>query len=237
MIQRTRYLSVILFFTLAVPWWGDLNGQTVPAGAGGAGTVPIRICLHTDVDDTLAQNIQLDSLEIEMLRIEIAKAEETVNATSFWRRILPQIHLSASFGMHDIMFIDPTSYTTYLLPRDAYRITISLSLNEVLTSTRHAQACLDLQKLGAEYSLRSIQRINSRKALEEQLLAIQDQSASLENESRIILELLRFNEMRFQQGKIEFDALMRTKLELSAAMRSLLQIHHEESLIKLKLSQ
>ena len=211
-------------------------GQTVPAVAGGAGAVPIRISLQTDVDDTLAKSIQLDSLEIEMLRIEISKAEETVNATSFWQRILPQIHLSASFGMHDLMFIDPTSYTPYILPRDAYRLTMSLPLNEVLTSSRHTQAILDLQKLRAEYSLRMIQRINSRKALEEQLLAIQDQSASLENESRLIRELLRFNEMRFQQGKIEFDALMRTRLELSAAMRSLLQLHHQEALIRLKLS-
>jgi outer membrane protein TolC len=172
-----------------------------------------------------------------MLRIEISKAEETVNTTSFWKRILPQIHLSASYGMHDLMFIDPTSYTPYILPRDAYRMTISLSLNDVLTSTRHTQAILDLHKLRMELSLRRIQQINSRKSLEEQLLALQDQSASLEKEISFIRELLHFNELRFQQGKIEFDALTRSKLELSAAMRSLLSIRHQETLIRLKLSQ
>lgn len=116
-------------------------------------------------------------------------------------------------------------------------MTISLSLNDVLTSTRHTQAILDLHKLRMELSLRRIQQINSRKSLEEQLLALQDQSASLEKEISFIRELLHFNELRFQQGKIEFDALTRSKLELSAAMRSLLSIRHQETLIRLKLSQ
>ena len=58
----------------------------------------------------------------------------------------------------------------------------------------------------------------------------------LEKELSFIKELLRFDELRFQQGKIEFDALIRSKLELSAAIRSLLQIRHDEALIKLKLS-
>jgi hypothetical protein len=237
LVPRSRHITLKIACVLVVAWWGILNGQTVPAGAGGAGAVPIRISLQTDADDTLAPNLQLDTLEIELLQIEISKAEETVNATSFWRRILPQIHLSASYGMHDLMFIDPTSYTPYILPRDAYRMTISLSLNDVLTSTRHTQAILDLHKLRMELSLRRIQQINSRKSLEEQLLALQDQSASLEKEISFIRELLHFNELRFQQGKIEFDALTRSKLELSAAMRSLLSIRHQETLIRLKLSQ
>ena len=256
MVQQPRHISLILVCAVAVAWWGILNGQTrrpvptffvgksdladvggqtVPVGAGGTGTVPIRISFQTDVDDTLARSIQLDSLEIEMLRIEIAKAEETVNATSFWRRILPQIHLSASFGMHDLMFIDPASYTTYILPRDAYRMTISLSLNEVLTSTRHKQAVLDLQRLRTELLQRTIQILHARESLEEQLTAIQDQASLLDKEMTFIKELLHFNELRFQQGKIEFDALTRTKLELSAAMRSLLQLRHEEALIKMRL--
>jgi hypothetical protein len=214
----------------------DVGGETVPAGAGGTGTVPTRISLQTDGDDTLARSPQLDSLEIEMLQIGITKSEETVLATSLCRRIIPEIHFSGSFGMHDLMFVDPTSSTTYILPRDAYRMTISLSLNEILTSSRHTQAILDLQKLRTELSLRRIQQLNSRMLLEQQLLALQDQAASIEKEITFIRELLHFNELRFQQGKIEFDALTRTKLELSATMRSLLNIRHEEALIKLRLS-
>jgi outer membrane protein TolC len=236
MPQFSRNLTYSIVCALAFSWWGILHGQTVPTGAGDTGTVPIRISPRTAVEDSLSRSLQLDSLEIEMLRIEIAKAEETVSSTIFWNRITPQIHFSGSFGMHDLMFIDPTSYTPYILPRDAYRMTVSLSLNEVLTSPRHTQAILDLHKLRMELSLRRIQQLNSRKLLEQQLLDLQDQAALVEREISYTEELLHFNELRFQQGKIEFDALTRSKLELSAAMRSLLQLHHQEVLIRLKLS-
>ena len=212
-------------------------GQTVPAGSGETGTVPIRISPQINADNTLTQNPLLDSLDLALLRIEIAREEETVDATSFWSRIIPQIHFSASFGMHDMMFIDPTTYTPYILPRDAYRLTINLSLNEALSSPRHTQAILDHQRLRTELSQRTIQKLHARKSLEEQLTALQDQASMLEGEMGFIKELLHFNELRFQQGKIEFDALTRTKLELSAAMRTLLQIHHEEALIRMKLTQ
>lgn len=226
---------MILLLLMTTPW-GILKGQTVPGVSGERGTVPIRTSAQINAYDTLAQNPSLDSLDLELLGIEIAKAEERVTETSFWNRITPQIHLSASFGMHDIMFFDPISFTSYILPRDAYRMTISLSLNEALTSPRHTQAILDLERLKAELSLRTIQQLHSRKSLEHQLIALQDQAALLEKEMSFIQELLHFNELRFQQGKIEFDVLTRSKLELSAAMRSLLQLRHQQAMIQSKLS-
>ena len=237
MLQQSRRITFILVCGLTVACWGILHGETVPAGSGETGTVPIRMSPWISPYDTLAQNQMLDSLDLALLQIEIARAEETVDATSFWSRIIPQIHFSASFGLHDMMFVDPTTYTPYILPRDAYRLTINLSLNEALSSPRHTQAILDLQKLRTELLQRTIQKLHARKSLEEQLTALQDEAAMLEKEMSFIQELLHFNELRFQQGKIEFDALTRTKLELSAATRTLLQIHHEEALIKLKLSQ
>ena len=214
----------------------DVGGQTVPVGSGETGTAPIRISPWTNTYDTLAQNQILDSLDLALLQIEIAQAEETVGATSFWSRIIPQIHFSASFGLNDMMFVDPTTYTPYILPRDAYRLTINLSLNEVLTSPSHTQATFDLQRLRTELLQRTIQKLHARKSLAEQLTALRDQAAMLEKEMSFIQELLHFNELRFQQGKIEFDALTRTKLELSSATRTLLQLRHEETLIRMKLS-
>jgi hypothetical protein len=226
---------LILVCALAVTWWGILNGQTVPAVAGGVGAVPIRISLQTDADDTLAPNLQLDSLEIEMLRIEIEKADETASTSSFWRRILPQIHLSASFGLHDILFVDPTSYTPYILPKDAYRMTISLSLNDVLISSSHTQATLELDRLRAMLSLRTMRYARARKIIEQQLVVFQDDLASLEKEADIIGSLLRFNQLRFDQGKIEYDALARTKMELLAIERSIRRLQLQQSEIPLKL--
>ena len=237
---KSRMLSIsatcMSLFMLIVISSDILHGQTVPGGVVEGGTVPIRISRLFDVDNAQALNPTLDSLDIRLLQIEIAKAEVRVTETSFWPRIIPQVHISASFGMHDIVFVEPTTFTTYILPRDAYRLTISLSLNDVFSSSRHTQAVLELEQLRTEESRLTTKQLQSRKSLEQQLLALRDQADLLEKELSFIKELLRFDELRFQQGKIEFDALIRSKLELSAAIRSLLQIRHDEALIKLKLS-
>ena len=228
--------TCISLFMLIVISWDILHGQTVPSGVGEGGTVPIRISRLFEVNNAQAFNPILDSLDIRLLQIEIAKADVRVNETCIWTRIIPQIHISASFGMHDIMFVEPTTFTPYILPRDAYRLTISLSLNDLFSSSRHTQAVLELEQLRTEESRQIIKQLQSRESLEQQLLALRDQAGLLEKELSFIKELLHFNELRFQQGKIDFDALIRSKLELSAAMRSLLQIRHDEALIKLKLS-
>jgi hypothetical protein len=199
----------------------DVVGQTVPGGVGEGGTVPIRISPLFDVDSTQALNPILDRFDIRLLQIEIAKAELRVNETNIWTRIIPQVHISASFGMHDIMFVDPTTFTSYILPRDAYRLSVSVSLNDVLSSCKHTQALLELEQLRTEETRRTMKQLQSRKSLEQQLLALRDQAALLDKELALIKELLHFNELRFQQGKIEFDALTRTRLELLGVEKAL----------------
>ena len=213
----------------------DVGGQTVPSGVGEGGTVPIRISRLFDVDSTQAINPMIDSLDIRLLQIEIAKVEVRTSETGFWSRIIPQVHISASFGMHDIMFVDPTTFTTYILPRDAYRLSVSLSLSELFSSSKHTQAVLELEQLRAEESRLTIKQLQSHKSLEQQLIALQDQAGLLEKEMSLIKELLHFNELRFQQGKIEFDALIHSKLELNSAMRSIMHIHQQEVLIRQRL--
>ncbi len=247
--MRTHSITTLtkLILTVVVIWWDilhgqvhrslrDIGGQTVPSGVGEGGTVPIRISPLFDVDSAQALNPTCDSLDIRLLQIEIAKAEARVNESSIWTRIIPQVHISASFGMHDIMFVDPTTFTTYILPRDAYRLSVSLSLNDLFSSTKHTQAILELEQLRAEESRLTIKQLQSHKSLEQQLIALQDQADLLDKELSFIKELLHFNELRFQQGKIEFDALIHSKLELNSAMRSIMHIHQQQVLIRQKLT-
>ena len=246
MLQRKEHTTLILTCMLFLSWWGILNGQArrspadavgqaVPAGAGGAGTAPIRISSRTTLDDTLYYGAAVDSLELSILQIDIRKAEVKVDETTFWRRIIPQVHATASLGMHDLMFIDPTSFTPYILPRDAYRLTFSLSLNEVMLSPAHTQAIIELKKLKAAFSLRMLQRIQARELIKHQQAVLQDQLESLSKELSIVEELLHFNELRFQQGRIEYDALARTKLELLGVQRSIQRVREQQTELRLKL--
>jgi len=215
-------------------WWGILHGQTVPTVAGGPGTVFPRM-QSEDWDDTTTQHQGLDTLELRLLEVEIRKWEAKVEETSFWTRLLPQIHFSAGYGMRDLMFIDPTSFTPYILPRDAYRLTVSLSLNDVLMSSAHTQAILELEKLRETLSMRRIQHARERRIFEEQLTATRIELEHLEKELAIVQELLRFNQLRFEQGKIEFDALARTKLELLGLQRSIQSVRQQQLMVQFKL--
>jgi outer membrane protein TolC len=202
---------------------------------GEGGTVPIRISPLFDIDNSQAFNPIIDSLDIRLLQIQIAKAEIRANETSFWKRLIPQIHISASFGMHDILFVDPTTFTPYILPRDAYRLSVSVSLNDVFSSSKHTQAVLELEQLRTEESRLMTKHLQSRRDLEQQLLDLQDLATWLEKELSFIQQLLHFNELRFQQGKIEFDALIHSKLELISATKSIMQLRQQEALIRQKL--
>jgi hypothetical protein len=212
----------------------DDGGQAVPVSpeAGTASTKPEEGNRNLEVAE-----FALDSLELTLLDIEIQKAEERVSETAFWKRIIPQVHVSGSFGVRDVVFVDPTTFTPFVLPRDAYRVTVSLSLSEVLNFSKHSLAQLELEKLTTERSYRLQQKAQMRKSIEQQLTALQEQLEILKEEISIVEELLRFNQLRFEQGKIEFDALMRTKLELLSVRRAIQTIQHQKSELQLKLSQ
>jgi outer membrane protein TolC len=68
----------------------------------------------------------------------------------------------------------------------------------------------------------------------QQFTALQEQLDSQDKEMSILQEFLRFNELRFQQGKIEFDTLIRTRLEISAAKRTIQNLRHQITLLELK---
>lgn len=232
-----RKLIVLLFFA----WWNVLNGQILGSrnlkitdlGVGDR-AVPV---LSPETATAPTGSSPIDSLELVLLDIEIQKAEERASETTFWKRIIPQVHVSASFGVRDVVFIDPTTFTPFILPRDAYRVTVSLSLNEILNFSKHSVAELELEKLLIERSYRILRKTHWRKSLEQQLIAVQQQFESLQEEMSIVQELLRFNQLRFEQGKIEFDTLMRTKLELLSVQKAIQRIQHQKSELQLKLSQ
>lgn len=257
MIHRAKYAALLFATATALLSWGILHGQvqrsspsvggftcrssssvgrqTVPEREVGAGTVVLRT--HSIAfDDTSAADLSLDSLELRLLEIEIRERENRLEETSLLRRLLPTIHFSASYGIRDLAFIDPTSYTLYVLPRDAYRVTLSLTLNDVLFSPAYAQALVELEKLREMLAIRLLQQTRERRLLQQQLRTIQNQIEAYEKELALVQELLRFNQLRFEQGKIEFDVLTRTKIELLNLRRSLDQLHNQQSEIQLKLT-
>lgn len=243
--------KVKLGLFLSFAWWAVMNGQSlnsvevrregaVPVLPPETVTAPTGQFGNRNLHQTMgSRNLQvaLDSLELHLLDIEIEKAQERLKETKFWKRLIPQVHISASLGLRDVVFIDPTTFTPYIIPRDAYRLTISLSLTGIFDFSKQSLAQLELERLSTERSLRLLKLAESRKILEQQLSALQQNLVIAQEAIRIIEDLVRFNQLRFEQGKIEFDTLMRTKLELLNAQKAILRIQHQQSELQSKISQ
>jgi len=212
--------SVMLLSSLT---WNALYGQPVPVFPPETGTVPIyRI---------------IDSLELHKLEIDIQKAEEQVAQTNLFHRLIPNISISASYGIGNLLFIDPSSYATYVMPKDAYRLSFNLSISELFFSPKHSDAILQLSRLQTEYQhMKYLQEANQI-ALRLELQSIGEKLKSLDSKTPMIQDLIRFNEMRFEQGKIEYDALVRSKIELLSLHSEINALEHQRVQLLLKLHE
>jgi outer membrane protein TolC len=212
--------SMILLSSLT---WNALYGQPVPVFPPETGTVPIyRI---------------IDSLEIHKLEIDIQKADEQATQTNIFHRLIPNISISASYGIGNLLFIDPSSYTTYVLPKDAYRLSLNLSISELFFSSKHSDAILQLSRLQTEYQHMKYLQQATQIALRLELRDIGEKLQSLEKQLSMIQDLIHFNEMRFEQGKIEYDALVRTKIEMLSLQTSINNLKTQQNQLLLKLSE
>jgi hypothetical protein len=232
--------SVILLSSLT---WIALYGQPVPVFPPEAGTVPIfsqRLApqAHPPLAEmSLGLNKILDSLELLKLEIDIQKGEDQVSQTNFFHRLIPQISISASYGIGNLLFIDPSSSAAYIIPKDAYRLSLSLSLSELLFSSKHSEALLQLTRLTTEYQHMKYLQEATQIALRLELLDIGDKLQSLGKQLSMIQNLIHFNELRFEQGKIEYDALIRTKLEMLSLQSNINALKHQQAQLLLKLQE
>ena len=212
--------SVILLSSLK---WIALYGQPVPVFPPETGTVPIHKII--------------DNLQLQQIEIDIQKAEEQVSQTNFFHRLIPNMSISASYGIGNLLFIDPSSTATYVMPKDAYRLSLNLSLSELFFSSKHSDAVLQLSRLQTEYQHMKYLQEATQIALRLELQDIGEKLKSLEKQLSMIEDLIHFNELRFEQGKIEYDALLRTKIELLSLQTNINNIKHQQAQLLLKLSE
>jgi len=130
-------------------WWGTPGAAFAQVTwAEGANAVP-----GAEFDSTRGHIgvVPADTLRLKLLEIEMEKVRERSRNTGFWHRIIPKLSCSAGFGISDLIFVDPAYTTAALFPKDAYRFTLSMSLNEIIDASKHSEAELELEKLRVEY--------------------------------------------------------------------------------------
>lgn len=206
-------LSVVLQLT------GRTNGQTLPDSLLESGSVH---GLLPGWPDMVA-----DSLQLLLLDHAIALAEIEERRASFWYRLIPDVRVSANFGVQRLVFIDPSTFTPYVLPKDVYRLTVSLSLSEVFNFDKHNAASIQRQKLEVQRQLAARHLQQNAQRFHQMQRLLQHDLEVLKEQETLINGLLRYTEILFREGDIQFDALVRVRLQ---------QLHIRQGISRLLLS-
>jgi outer membrane protein TolC len=165
-----------------------------------------------------------DSVEREILKLEIALAKLEVSSSDLWHRLIPRVSLSASLGIRDLIFIDPSGPSPYVIPKDSYRLNFSLSLSDVLDFPKHTRAQLELDMAKARLRKFNADRAAALETERRRHESAHGELALFHEELALIERLVRYNELLFEDGKIQFDALARSRLQLIGVRKSMLQL-------------
>jgi len=169
----------------------------------------------------------LDSLQSYLLGLEVGKADAVAQRTDFWHRLVPKITFSASLGVSDIAFLHSFESPGYIIPKDAYRLTISLSLSEIISTADHEIALLERERRVAEQSALLLRRQNERERRTRRTAALREELSLLEEELRILQRIAAFNLILFEEGKIKFDSYVRSQLQIIAARQRIVRLRLE----------
>lgn len=191
---------------------GTLTAQTLPGPLTGFGGV--------SVSDEAGLIDSTDTTSLRLIDNRILQAELEMKRTAFWRRIIPEVRLSGSIGVRDILFLDPATATPYILPRDSYRITLTLSLSDVLDFDRHTLAVLQHDQLLVQRELLANRLRSSETALCRQYERLLIELTHLREESDAVDALEEYTELLFSQGEKQFDDLIRVRLQTIALRRA-----------------
>lgn len=196
-------------------------GQSVPDSKEMSGADPDSVILN---QATALTEIPEDALRLRLLDIAIEKAELDVSASDFWHRLIPQVQLSASFGVQQLAFIDPATFTPSVLPKDSYRLTLSLSLSDVFSPVQHEQALLTQRQLRVEREMLDLQlKQNHHRRFQEHLMSQQELDMTLK-ELTLLNELLQYVELLFGQGKTDFATLIRARLQVLNSQKAIIRL-------------
>ncbi len=164
--------------------------------------------------ETSLSHIQ-DSLSLERLELEIAYATERVLETDLLHRLQPKVMLSAGLaGGGDLLAFYPDEQLAPVIVRSSIRLSISLVLSDLFSAADHEKAILDLRKLYLSQAEISVRIDNARNYARDKRQNLLLEHEILREQYRLMKNVHTFKQMQFDRGKIDFDALARSEMDL-----------------------
>ena len=168
-----------------------------------------------------------DSLEIQRLELEIRRADLSVANTDFLHRLVPRLSVVASFAVRGATFVEVTEPNHFVIPTDMYRLTVSLSLSDLISSYDHERARLVKEQAHLELSLAQTKQLIDRQVAEERCRRLRSELSLMEEVLRLSEKLLRYYALLFDQGKTSFDVYLRSELQTIEARQNVLRLRWE----------
>jgi len=170
----------------------------------------------------------LDSLALARIELDIAQARERVRNTDFWHRLLPRVTLSAGFaGGGDMLILNPEDRASPQILRSSFRVSFSLPLSDAISDAEHQGALLDLKKLCLAWVELQIRHEEADRITSAQHSALTEQQAILSEQLTLLEHIARFRQMQFDRGKLEFDALIRARMDLLSMRLRISALDHQ----------
>ncbi len=166
-----------------------------------------------------------DSLERALALITIACAEVRVSETSLWRRAIPRIQVGATAGVSEVVFPDPSG--AFVLPRDSYRISATLSIHDLVDCSGHSLALLQLSRAKALYALLLETQAEARAVARRRCLRLDHELSVLRARLLAASAIQEYTEILFSQGRAAYQSLQRSRLNVSVARKCIEQIEQE----------
>ena len=126
---------------------------------------------------------------------------------------MPRVSVEGGVGLSDIAF--PNAGGTIVLPKDSYRLTLSLSLSSLIEGSVHARAEIGVAESETRYSMLLQRQALARRALERKKRELEAELAVLRDVLALRGAALACLELLFAQGRADFRALAGSKVELA----------------------
>ena len=170
----------------------------------------------------------LDSLALKRIELDIAQARERVRKTDLWHRLLPRVTLSAGFaGGGDLLILNPDDRTSPQILRSSFRVSFSLPLSDAISDAEHQGALVDLNKLCLAWVELQIRHEEVLRVARAQRSALVEERTILNEQLTLLEHIARFKQMQFDRGKLEFDALVRARMDLLSMRLRISALDHQ----------
>jgi hypothetical protein len=224
--SRAFFVGLVIF----VLWWNPPLAAFAQAGLFGEPDAAPTEAYFSQAGSN--GQPQPDSLHLQILNEEIIMARLQLDEQNLFHRLLPSIHLSASYGVKDILFYDPASGVSSFLLKDAYRLTLSLSVFDIFSTSKYERAAAELRKLLLEREIMIEGRETKMKQFEMDTLLAENLRTMLLQEIAMKEDIVRFDSLRFIQGKIDFDVVSKSRLDLLNSGRLLVRLDAQTARLK-----